>query len=97
MIRFALWNIFEIVLMLIAMASVILLSIKHIPRVRNSSKRERKTRSEIPDLTLVPALDCGRGRPNHLRERGGWASHHFTTPSITALNPPESGPPKAPD
>lgn len=40
-IRFAIWNIFEIVLMLIAMAGVIMFSLKHIPTSKHS-KRERK-------------------------------------------------------
>lgn len=30
-IRFTIWNVFEIVLMLIAMAAVIVFSLKHIP------------------------------------------------------------------
>jgi hypothetical protein len=31
-IRFAIWNVFEIVLMLIAMVAVIVYSLKHIPK-----------------------------------------------------------------
>ena len=33
-IRFAIWNIFEIILMLIAMAGVIVFSLKHVPSLK---------------------------------------------------------------
>jgi hypothetical protein len=39
-VRFAIRNVFEIVLMLIARAGVIVYSLKHIPRVKIVTKRE---------------------------------------------------------
>jgi hypothetical protein len=41
-VRFALWNVFEIVLMVIAMCSIVLLSLKHIPTMSIRSRRLRK-------------------------------------------------------
>ena len=41
-VRFAIWNIFEIVLMLIAMAGVIVYSLRHIPSVKRGGRGERK-------------------------------------------------------
>lgn len=42
-VRFAIWNIFEIVVMVIAMAGVVLYSLRHIPRSAtwNRSRRGR--------------------------------------------------------
>lgn len=37
-IRFTIWNVFEIVLMLIAMAGVIVFSLQHIPRSKATRK-----------------------------------------------------------
>ncbi|MGD0778769.1 MAG: hypothetical protein ABSC05_38820 [Candidatus Solibacter sp.] len=41
-VRFAIWNIFEIVLMLIAMAGVIVYSLRHIPSLKRGGRGERK-------------------------------------------------------
>jgi hypothetical protein len=41
-VRFAIWNVFEIILMLIAMAGVVVYSLKHIPNLRMGGKRERR-------------------------------------------------------
>jgi hypothetical protein len=41
-LRFAIWNVFEIVLMLIAMVGVIVYSLKHIPEMKVGTKRGRK-------------------------------------------------------
>jgi competence protein ComGC len=47
-LRFALWNIFEIVLMLIAMASVIVLALKHIPRLTKSTRQHTRPSAPSP-------------------------------------------------
>jgi hypothetical protein len=41
-VRFAIWNVFEIVLMLIAMAGVIVYSFRHIPSFKRSGRIGRK-------------------------------------------------------
>ena len=41
-VRFALWNIFEIALMIIAMAGVIVFSLKHIPTKRSRNDEGQK-------------------------------------------------------
>ena len=46
-VRFALWNVFEILLMILAMVAVVIVAIRHIP---HSSRRRVRTKAPLAGI-----------------------------------------------